>query len=298
VAGSGRWDFIKQERGHGVARRTSASAHDVLDVLDVVRAVTPARPSIRADHVRAPHVDRGLVVPEKALAPHSSFATRSPSPPCVADIRHSLHHTTSTLASAILIALAPSDASHCGDLFATPPGPRVRPLRWFAPLQCVDPGGLRRLTQGLFKPIPGLVGALGGALHQTTSAAVGAVNDTTSIIGLPLPNLPLLGLLQNQNHSQAQPASAASVDGVGSDDAFSAESAGDVSSYGYDAPACQVTPYNMSVVPMADTIPAPYDEAKANIFRYRQQQSVNLGSWFVFPSFSSSRVLIIVQVRA
>lgn len=28
----------------------------------------------------------------------------------------------------------------------------------------------------------------------------------------------------------------------------------------------------------------PYDQTKANVFRYRQQQSVNLGSWSVSPS--------------
>lgn len=41
---------------------------------------------------------------------------------------------------------------------------------------------------------------------------------------------------------------------------------------------CSVQPYQMqdtSVPPFA-----PYDQSKATVFRYRQQQSVNLGSWY------------------
>ncbi|KAH8117362.1 glycoside hydrolase superfamily [Phellopilus nigrolimitatus] len=42
---------------------------------------------------------------------------------------------------------------------------------------------------------------------------------------------------------------------------------------------CNVEPYDPPPV-VSQTFP-PFDQAKANIFRYRQQQSVNLGSWFV-----------------
>ena len=42
--------------------------------------------------------------------------------------------------------------------------------------------------------------------------------------------------------------------------------------------ACSVQPY----FSQDDGIPsfAPFDPAKATVFRYRQQQSVNLGSWY------------------
>ncbi|TRM70447.1 glycoside hydrolase superfamily [Schizophyllum amplum] len=43
--------------------------------------------------------------------------------------------------------------------------------------------------------------------------------------------------------------------------------------------ACYVEPYPVEA-PALDAFP-PFDPVKANIFRYRQQQSVNLGSWFV-----------------
>lgn len=39
---------------------------------------------------------------------------------------------------------------------------------------------------------------------------------------------------------------------------------------------CNVEPYNPPSVNV--TFP-PFDEAMANVYRYRQQQAVNLGSW-------------------
>jgi hypothetical protein len=115
-------------------------------------------------------------------------------------------------------------------------------------------------------------------VHGITSPIIGALNDTTSGLGLPLPDLPLLGILQNADHNQTASAATVSDDG---DNDIQTESDDDTQTHGYDAPACQVAPYNMSVVSMMDTVPAPFDETKANIFRYRQQQSVNLGSWYV-----------------
>ncbi|KXN92012.1 Glucan 1,3-beta-glucosidase 3 [Leucoagaricus sp. SymC.cos] len=41
---------------------------------------------------------------------------------------------------------------------------------------------------------------------------------------------------------------------------------------------CHVDPYNVPV--QAPSFP-PFDQTEANVFRYRQQQGVNLGSWFV-----------------
>lgn len=41
---------------------------------------------------------------------------------------------------------------------------------------------------------------------------------------------------------------------------------------------CQFNPYNAPVVEYQTF--KPFDRTKANVFRYRQQQSVNLGSWY------------------
>ena len=44
-------------------------------------------------------------------------------------------------------------------------------------------------------------------------------------------------------------------------------------------PECAVTPYLPALIP-PPSMP-PYDRKRANLYRYRQQQSVNLGSWYV-----------------
>jgi|SRR5882762_2136199 len=41
--------------------------------------------------------------------------------------------------------------------------------------------------------------------------------------------------------------------------------------------SCQVDPYNPPSI--GDQTFAPFDQTQATVFRYRQQQSVNLGSW-------------------
>lgn len=52
--------------------------------------------------------------------------------------------------------------------------------------------------------------------------------------------------------------------------------------YRYDTTAsCDPEPYYPA--PVTDQEFPPFDSAKATIYRYRQQQSVNLGSWFVLP---------------
>lgn len=46
---------------------------------------------------------------------------------------------------------------------------------------------------------------------------------------------------------------------------------------GPDDPECHVEPYNAPQI-MQQTFP-PFDPETAYVYRYRQQQSVNLGSW-------------------
>ncbi|KAJ2922467.1 hypothetical protein H1R20_g14635, partial [Candolleomyces eurysporus] len=53
-------------------------------------------------------------------------------------------------------------------------------------------------------------------------------------------------------------------------------------------PVCNVEPYDAPPVGFQEF--PPYDEATATIFRYRQQQAVNLGSWFVHESWMTPSV--------
>jgi glucan 1,3-beta-glucosidase len=43
--------------------------------------------------------------------------------------------------------------------------------------------------------------------------------------------------------------------------------------------SCDVQPYDAP--PISDQTFPPFDQTTANVFRYRQQQSVNMGSWYV-----------------
>lgn len=119
------------------------------------------------------------------------------------------------------------------------------------------------LTQGLFKPIPSVLDSTRDAVHTV----VGAINETTAVLGLPLPNvkgIPLLGSLQDQD---------------GHEKPAIVKSYAKVKAMNTDNTACHVSPYDAS---LDDIVTAPFDSAKANVFRYRQQQAVNLGSWYVY----------------
>jgi glucan 1,3-beta-glucosidase len=43
--------------------------------------------------------------------------------------------------------------------------------------------------------------------------------------------------------------------------------------------SCHVEPYDAPAI--EDQAFTPFNQTEANVFRYRQQQSVNLGSWYV-----------------
>jgi len=59
---------------------------------------------------------------------------------------------------------------------------------------------------------------------------------------------------------------------------------------------CDVEPYDP--MPITDqTFPA-FDKNVANVFRYRQQQAVNLGSWLAFHSSLAHLVSMTMQVCA
>ena len=117
------------------------------------------------------------------------------------------------------------------------------------------------LTSSLFKPIPDLIGSLTAPLDGVVSA----VDGITTGLGLPkLEDLPLVGTILEAEDpmritNMYKSLSTTKTHVVDSSD------------------PCHVEPYDPPPV-LSQTFP-PFDSAKANIFRYRQQQSVNLGSW-------------------
>jgi len=133
---------------------------------------------------------------------------------------------------------------------------------------------LQKITQALglvssiAKPIPvvggvgsGLVDTVGGLVNSSVGSSNGALNG-------------LLG-------------GGAGILAVGIDDgSASGSSGGDITTYSDDSAnaagsddSCAFEPY--APAPVALESFAPYDADRALVYRYRQQQSVNLGSWFV-----------------
>lgn len=104
------------------------------------------------------------------------------------------------------------------------------------------------LTQGLFKPTPSLLASSG----YTTGA-----NGSDTL--LQAYNFPVN--VSNNLHAIAD-----------------MPNAGDnIQNMIQQGASCHVDPYDITVDVQAFL---PFDETKANVFRYRQQQSVNLGSWY------------------
>ena len=122
------------------------------------------------------------------------------------------------------------------------------------------------LTQSMLKPIPDLVGGLTAPLDGVVSAVDGVAGS----LGLPaLTSLPIIGSLLDAK------------DALSFTNAYDSLALG--GSQKLDSTSCEVQPYDPPPV-LSQTFP-PFDPAKANIFRYRKQQSVNLGSWYA-PSSS------------
>ncbi len=182
-------------------------------------------------------------------------------------------------------------------------------------MSLLDPATLGNLLDGLgiapdlLKPIPGLVGSIVDTVHGITET----VGGITAGLGLPLPSLTLPGLgkilavtpttftdaspgyLDNQSKDlysgdalngaismnstprfpkdprKRSPPESAFSDSNLVDTAFSSASS-----------TCGVEPYQPEAV--TATLPAP-NVTLATIYRYRRQQSVNLGSLFVLESW-------------
>jgi len=101
---------------------------------------------------------------------------------------------------------------------------------------------------------------------QQFSVLLQSLNLTTGLFK-PTPAPPLLSALGNG--SSFDPFGVLGNTSVASSDPLDFNAQGSCSPEPYSAP------------PIIDQEFLPFDSAKAAIFRYRQQQSVNLGSWFV-----------------
>jgi len=165
------------------------------------------------------------------------------------------------------------------------------------------------LAQGLLKPIPGLVGSVVDAVHGVTET----VGGITAGLGLPLPSLSLPGLGKilavtpatftdassgySDNQSRAlysgdaltgaistNPTTQAPHDPRKRSQFKSALSDSNLvdTAFSSASSTCNVEPYQPEAV--TATLPAP-NVTLSTIYRYRRQQSVNLGSLFVLESW-------------
>ncbi|WWD03768.1 hypothetical protein V865_001824 [Kwoniella europaea PYCC6329] len=128
------------------------------------------------------------------------------------------------------------------------------------------------LVSSIAKPIP-LVGGLAGGLLDSTGNVVSGVQSGGALNGLLGGGAN--GLIAAVNFDDAN---------SNSDNYTATSSTNDTSSTGDGTvtvqDACSFTPYSPPSPVILEPF-APYDANKALIYRYRQQQSVNLGSWFV-----------------
>jgi hypothetical protein len=104
------------------------------------------------------------------------------------------------------------------------------------------------LTQGLFKPTPSFLASSG--------YTAGAINKTDA-----LPQAHNFPVLNGSSNLHALADILKTGNNMNQQDT-----------------SCHVDPYDIPIVDVQAFL--PFDETKANVFRYRQQQSVNLGSWY------------------
>lgn len=114
------------------------------------------------------------------------------------------------------------------------------------------------LVESIVKPLPVVGGILGGVI----GTADGVLNSTLGTVDSTLSGI--LGgiLLENVTDTNA------------------ASSATDIPSSILSNLTCAVQPYVL-LTPITVEPFAPYNASQAMVYRYRQQQAVNLGSWFV-----------------
>lgn len=125
--------------------------------------------------------------------------------------------------------------------------------------------GALGLTTGLFKPLPdlvdGILAPVNGILNGVASAADGILQP-----------LGLSGLVDAL--LEADPTASASMTSATA--APGSLLVGNIQSLANSNISCTVEPYDAPVLQQGFPV---FNGAEANIYRYRQQQSVNLGSW-------------------
>jgi glucan 1,3-beta-glucosidase len=132
--------------------------------------------------------------------------------------------------------------------------------------------GALGLVSSIAKPVP-VVGPVLGGLIGTVG---GAVNSTLPAVSGPLNGL-LPGLVGAVNVTPDKDGTVRASDTADNSTTFDSASA---SAADQGGDPCAMSPYSPPQPVYLESF-APYDANQALIYRYRQQQSVNLGSWFV-----------------
>ncbi|KAI0950502.1 hypothetical protein AcV7_008947, partial [Taiwanofungus camphoratus] len=119
------------------------------------------------------------------------------------------------------------------------------------------------LAQGLYKPIPGVAALTSNTLRDVSSAT--EIYPTDGTVPAQSSNN------GNADNYQAQPVASLQT--------------GYINAQGVP---CGIQSYEAPS--LGDQTFPPFDQAEANVYRYRQQQSVNLGSWFVHEQWMTPSV--------
>ncbi|WWD19743.1 hypothetical protein CI109_104207 [Kwoniella shandongensis] len=151
------------------------------------------------------------------------------------------------------------------------------------------------LVSSLAKPVPligsvagGLLDSAGSVVNSTAGSGTGTLNGLlgggAGLIAAANVNGNATYLTAATMSDDNSTTTATSSSDNNSNSTFSSASSTDdgsnQDSYASAADACAVTPYTPPSPVLLESF-AQYDANQALIYRYRQQQSVNLGSWFV-----------------
>jgi hypothetical protein len=139
--------------------------------------------------------------------------------------------------------------------------------------------GALGLVSSIAKPIPvagpilsGLVGTVGGVVNSTLPAASGPLNGLLpGLVGAVNVTPDKDGSIHASDNSDNKTTTFDSASTC-TDPTYNAADSG--------SDPCAMSPYSPPQPVYLESF-APYDANQALIYRYRQQQSVNLGSWFV-----------------
>lgn len=140
------------------------------------------------------------------------------------------------------------------------------------------------LLSDLLGPVTGIVGGLpllGPILDPLLHSVEGVVGPLLDPLLDPLfpilRGMPILGGLLGSLLPPLGLPAAASVDGYNYTMPHNSPSNAAAANAPIDPASCMVEPYVAPDV-LSQTFP-PFDPVKANVYRYRQQQSVNMGGW-------------------